>query len=154
MCIPCLGHFSPLPPAPSFSSHPLKIYFFKCHSELGVMVHVYNPSTLEAEAGRSWVPSQPGLHSEFKVSLSHHTQCYQVFQSKKKSFHCFLLHRDSSKKCGCCSLILVDWLIRNAWDSTCFGLFQILEYLHVYDKNILGVRPKSKRPNLKIIYVS
>jgi hypothetical protein len=28
----------------------------------GMVVYTYNPITQEAEAGGSWVPSQPGLH--------------------------------------------------------------------------------------------
>jgi hypothetical protein len=31
---------------------------------LGVMVHSYNPSTGETEAGELWVQEQCGLHSE------------------------------------------------------------------------------------------
>ena len=37
--------------------------------ELGVVVHVFNPSTREAEAGGSLsVQGQPGLQSEFQDS--------------------------------------------------------------------------------------
>jgi hypothetical protein len=32
--------------------------------QLGIKLHAYNPSTLEAEAGGSQVQGQPGLHSE------------------------------------------------------------------------------------------
>lgn len=38
---------------------------------LGMIAHVYNPSTLEAEAGESQVRAQPGLRSEFKAGLSY-----------------------------------------------------------------------------------
>jgi hypothetical protein len=46
----------------------------KIDFKLGVMVHAFNPSTWEAEAGEfqsskpawstEWVPGQPGLHRE------------------------------------------------------------------------------------------
>jgi hypothetical protein len=35
-----------------------------------MVVHVCNPNTKEAEAGESQVQGQPGLHREFKASLS------------------------------------------------------------------------------------
>jgi hypothetical protein len=36
--------------------------------EAGVVVHTYNPSTWEGEAGGSRVQGQPGQHSKFKAS--------------------------------------------------------------------------------------
>jgi hypothetical protein len=35
-----------------------------------VVVHAFNPSTREVEAGDFWVVDQPGLHSEFQDSQS------------------------------------------------------------------------------------
>jgi hypothetical protein len=42
------------------------LWFFhiKNGSELGVGLHICNPSTWKAEAGGSWVPGQPRLHSK------------------------------------------------------------------------------------------
>jgi hypothetical protein len=37
-------------------------------TEPGVVVHAFNPSTWEAEAGDFWVQGQPGLQSEFQDS--------------------------------------------------------------------------------------
>jgi hypothetical protein len=37
---------------------------FKGHSQPSVVVHTYKPSTQQAEAGRSKVQGQHGLHSE------------------------------------------------------------------------------------------
>jgi hypothetical protein len=34
------------------------------NEELGMVIHIYIPSILEAEAGGSQVLGQPGLHSE------------------------------------------------------------------------------------------
>jgi hypothetical protein len=36
----------------------------------GMVVHTCNSSTWEVEAGGSWIPGQPGLHSKFKDNLS------------------------------------------------------------------------------------
>jgi hypothetical protein len=38
---------------------------------LGMLVHNCSPSTEEAETRGSWVGGQPGLHGEFKASLSY-----------------------------------------------------------------------------------
>lgn len=41
----------------------------------GAMAQVYNPLTLEVEAGTSGVQSQHQLHNEFKDSLSYRRSC-------------------------------------------------------------------------------
>jgi hypothetical protein len=41
-----------------------------------MVVHVYNPSTGENEAGGSQVASQPELYTEFKASLSYISRPY------------------------------------------------------------------------------
>jgi hypothetical protein len=38
---------------------------------LSVVIHVYDPSTWEAETGRSQVQDQPWLHSEFEASIGY-----------------------------------------------------------------------------------
>jgi hypothetical protein len=38
-------------------------------SKLVLVVQVYYLSTWEAEAGASWIQSQPGLHGKFQASL-------------------------------------------------------------------------------------
>jgi hypothetical protein len=44
--------------------HFYNIHFLlKIYPEVSVVVHSYNPSTQENEEGGSWVPGQPGLHS-------------------------------------------------------------------------------------------
>lgn len=52
----------------------------KNHS-LVVLVHAFNPSTQEAEAGSSWVQDQPGLWTKFQDSQSYYTLSWG-----KKSF--------------------------------------------------------------------
>lgn len=65
-------------PEPLYSSLPIRLEYqhagisFKIYclqetagcTDLGVVLHVYNPSTLEAETGGSQVWGWPGLHSE------------------------------------------------------------------------------------------
>ena len=42
--------------------HPMIIFHLKTNAKLGMMVHGFNPGTLEAKEGRSlWVEGQPGL---------------------------------------------------------------------------------------------
>jgi hypothetical protein len=36
--------------------------FQNCFMKLDVVIHTYNPSSQEAETGRSWVWGQPGLY--------------------------------------------------------------------------------------------
>jgi hypothetical protein len=40
------------------------LYILKSTKEPGVVIHLYNPSIREAEAGRSGGGSQPELHKE------------------------------------------------------------------------------------------
>lgn len=41
-------------------------------NKLGMVVHIFNPSTQEAEAGRYlWVQGRPGLHSQFQDSYAY-----------------------------------------------------------------------------------
>ena len=48
------------------------------------MVYTFNPSTWEAEAGRSlWVQGQPGLQSEFQYSWGHTENLSLEKQNKK-----------------------------------------------------------------------
>ena len=50
----------------------------------GGVVHTFNPSTQEAEAGGSlWVQDQPGLHSEFQDSQGCYTE-KSCLEKKKK----------------------------------------------------------------------
>ena len=66
-----LSAWQPLPAEPSWQS---KCFCFKIYTLLGMVVHTFNPSTQEAEAGRflsswpawstEWVPRQPGLYRE------------------------------------------------------------------------------------------
>jgi hypothetical protein len=60
-----------LKPGDSYSRYEKLVFtreFFKNDvqnpSEQGVVVHAFNPSTQEAEAGGLQVQGQPGLHSE------------------------------------------------------------------------------------------
>jgi hypothetical protein len=46
-------------------------------SKPGVVVRIYNPSTWEVAAGGLRIPGQPGLHSEFKSSLSYIARLFQ-----------------------------------------------------------------------------
>jgi hypothetical protein len=43
----------------------------KAKSKLGVVAYAYNFNIGETEAEGSWVSGQPGLHGEFKASLSY-----------------------------------------------------------------------------------
>jgi hypothetical protein len=48
------------------------VYVFKNKlAQPGLVVHVYNPSTKEAEVGGSWVQGQHGLQSKFKATLGY-----------------------------------------------------------------------------------
>ena len=50
-----------------------------------VMEHAFNPSTQEAEAGRSlWVPGQPGLQSELQDSQGYTEKPYLEKPKKEK----------------------------------------------------------------------
>jgi hypothetical protein len=52
---------------------------------LAVVVHAFNPSTWEAEAGRFLVRGQPGLYSEFQDSQSYTEQpCLEKNKQIKK----------------------------------------------------------------------
>jgi hypothetical protein len=49
------------------------------------MVHAFNPSTWEAEAGGFWVWGQPGLQSEFQDSQGYTVKpCPEKKQKKRK----------------------------------------------------------------------
>jgi hypothetical protein len=51
----------------------------------GVVVHAFNPSTWEAEAGGFWVRGQPGLQSEFQDSQNYTEKpCLKKQQQQKK----------------------------------------------------------------------
>jgi hypothetical protein len=47
----------------------------KDQPKLGMVVHVYNPSTLQSETGGAWVWGQPEIHSKFQTSLRCIVRC-------------------------------------------------------------------------------
>ena len=69
------------------SSRPAKTTLWETASkkqkQVAVVVHVFNPSTGEAEAGRFlWVWDQPGLQSKFQDSQGYTEKPY-LFKKKK-----------------------------------------------------------------------
>jgi hypothetical protein len=59
------------------------LIFLKEGGELGMVVHAYNSNIKEAEAERSCILHQPGLHSEFYASLGYiGTACLKTKQNK------------------------------------------------------------------------
>jgi hypothetical protein len=57
----------------------------------GVVVHAFNPSTREAEAGDFWVPGQPGLQSEFQDSQGYTEKpCLEKKEKKRLTDDHFL----------------------------------------------------------------
>jgi hypothetical protein len=55
----------------------------KNSEELGMMIHTYNPSTLEAEARESRVPGQPELYSEKSKSKERKIKMSSLSWKKK-----------------------------------------------------------------------
>jgi hypothetical protein len=50
-----------------------------------MVIHAYNPSTREVEAGVLRVQGQPGLHSELKASMGYiASPCLKLKQTNKK----------------------------------------------------------------------
>ena len=53
-----------------------------------MVVHAFNPSTWEAEAGRSLcVQGQPGLQSQFQASWSYRETLSQKYKKKKSMIY-------------------------------------------------------------------
>jgi hypothetical protein len=51
--------------------------------ELGMVMHICNPSTQEAEVGGSQVQGHSGPHSEFQASPSYIAKLYLKIQTKR-----------------------------------------------------------------------
>jgi hypothetical protein len=56
---------------------------------LGVVLHAFNPSTWEAEAGRFLSSSQPGLQSQFQDSQGYRETLSRKTKKKKKKTSSF-----------------------------------------------------------------
>jgi hypothetical protein len=70
--------------------HPWKLIWVESDpSEPGIVVHSYNPSTLEAEAKVSWVQGQPGLHSKTKQNKKVNLRIASLEMEVGKNFENF-----------------------------------------------------------------
>lgn len=52
--------------------------------QLGMIGHIYNPCTWEAEGAGSQVQGQLGLHSKFQVSFSYTRPCFRIDKKKMR----------------------------------------------------------------------
>lgn len=55
---------------------------------LGLVVHIFNPSTWEARVGRSlWVENQPSVHDKFQASQDHLMRLFLMEKTNKSPQH-------------------------------------------------------------------
>ena len=127
--------------------------FPTCHSKSEsllswvVVVHPYNPSTQEAEAGESlWARDQPSLQNKFQDSQSFYTKkpCLEKWGKKRKkefltNFNCFIL-----KWKGKCMHSFLSLTYLSHPFLGCFPAFWLkvhsLQYVGFHGELLLGVK--------------